>query len=228
MTAVLALGDTAWSDLPDVLRPATEQTVVMTAVSFALSVLIATPIGLLLVVTAPDGLRPNRLINAVVGWVVNVGRSMPFIILLVALIPVTRSLVGTAIGVRGALVPLTVGGVAYFARLAESALREVPRPMLELAEATGATTLQTMRKVLLPEALPGLLSAATVLAVGTLAFSAMAGAVGAGGLGDLAISYGYNRFDNTIMIATVIVLMILVQIIQFAGDLAVRLAGARR
>ncbi|MFN3007435.1 methionine ABC transporter permease [Mycolicibacterium wolinskyi] len=224
----LALGSTPIQELPEVLWPAFVDSLVMTGASFALSVIIGVPLALLLVVTAPDGLRPSRVTNAVLGWVINVGRSLPFIILLIALIPVTRLLVGTAIGVAGALVPLTVGGAAYFARLAEAAIREVPRDVVDVALASGSTLLQTTRKVLLPEALPGLLSAATVLAVGTLAFSAMAGAVGAGGLGDLAIAYGYLRFDNTVMFATVILLVLIVQAIQISGDFAVRLASAHR
>lgn len=225
---LMALGATPINELPEVLWPALLDSLVMTGVSFALSVVIGVPLALILVVTSPDGLRPLRVVYACLGWVVNVGRSLPFIILLIALIPVTRMLVGTAIGVAGALVPLTVGGAAYFARLAEAALREVPDDVVDVALASGSTILQTARKVLLPEALPSLLSAATVLAVGTLAFSAMAGAVGAGGLGDLAIAYGYLRFDNTVTFATVILLIVLVQIIQVCGDLAVRIASAHR
>lgn len=223
-----ALGSTPIAELPDVLWPALVDSLIMTGVSFALSVVIGIPIALILVVTAPDGLRPARLVYTSLGWVVNVGRSLPFIILLIALIPVTRLIVGTAIGVSGALVPLTVGGAAYFARLAEAAIREVPGDVVDVALASGSTLIQTMRKVLLPEALPALLSAATVLAVGTLAFSAMAGAVGAGGLGDLAIAYGYLRFDNTVTVATVILLIVIVQLIQLCGDLAVRFASAHR
>ncbi|OBJ95470.1 metal ABC transporter permease [Mycolicibacterium fortuitum] len=226
--SLVALGSTPVGELPKVLWSALVDSVVMTGVSFALSVLIGIPLALILVVAAPDGLRPSRLVYATLGWVVNVGRSLPFIILLIALIPVTRLLVGTAIGIAGALVPLTVGGAAYFARLAEAAIREVPRDVVDVALASGSTLWQTARKVLLPEALPGLLSAATVLAVGTLAFSAMAGAVGAGGLGDLAIAYGYLRFDNTVMFATVILLIVIVQVIQVCGDLAVRIASAHR
>jgi D-methionine transport system permease protein len=226
--SLMALGATPINELPEVLWPALLDSLVMTGVSFALSVVIGVPLALILVVTSPDGLRPLRVVYACLGWVVNVGRSLPFIILLIALIPVTRMLVGTAIGVAGALVPLTVGGAAYFARLAEAALREVPDDVVDVALASGSTILQTARKVLLPEALPSLLSAATVLAVGTLAFSAMAGAVGAGGLGDLAIAYGYLRFDNTVTFATVILLIVLVQIIQVCGDLAVRIASAHR
>ncbi|CDO31019.1 methionine ABC transporter permease [Mycolicibacterium porcinum] len=226
--SLVALGSTPVGELPKVLWPALVDSVVMTGVSFVLSVLIGIPLALILVVSAPDGLRPSRLIYAALGWVVNVGRSLPFIILLIALIPVTRMLVGTAIGVAGALVPLTVGGAAYFARLAEAAIREVPRDVVDVALASGSTLWQTARKVLLPEALPGLLSAATVLAVGTLAFSAMAGAVGAGGLGDLAIAYGYLRFDNTVTFATVILLIVIVQVVQVCGDLAVRIASAHR
>ncbi|MGH3641716.1 MAG: methionine ABC transporter permease [Mycobacterium sp.] len=227
LTAV-ALGATPIDQLPKVLWPALIESLVMTGASFALSVVIGIPIALILVVTAPDGLRPSRLVYGSLGWIVNVGRSLPFIILLIALIPVTRLLIGTAIGVAGALVPLTVGGAAYFARLAEAALREVPRDVVDVALASGSTLLQTTRKVLLPEALPALLSAGTVLAVGTLAFSAMAGAVGAGGLGDLAIAYGYLRFDNTVTFATVILLIVIVQVIQVCGDVAVRIASAHR
>ncbi|MGV9800103.1 methionine ABC transporter permease [Mycobacterium sp. NPDC003449] len=226
--AAIALGNTPITNLPAVLWPALVDSLLMTGVSFALSVVIGIPIALVLVTTAPGGLRPLRVVYASLGWIVNVARSMPFIILLIALIPLTRLLVGTAIGVAGALVPLTIGGAAYFARLAEAALREVPADIVDVALASGSTLVQTMRKVLLPEALPALLSAATVLAVGTLAFSAMAGAVGAGGLGDLAIAYGYLRFDNTVMSATVVLLIVLVQIIQFFGDLTVRMASAHR
>jgi D-methionine transport system permease protein len=224
----IALGSTPIHELPAVLWPALIDSLVMTGASFVLSVVIGIPLAMILVVTAPDGLRPSRLTYASLGWVVNVGRSLPFIILLIALIPVTRLIVGTAIGIAGALVPLTVGGAAYFARLSEAAIREVPRDVVDVALASGSTLLQTTRKVLLPEALPALLSAATVLAVGTLAFSAMAGAVGAGGLGDLAIAYGYLRFDNTVMFATVILLILIVQAIQLCGDLAVRVAAAHR
>lgn len=225
---VVALGSTPVDQLPNVLWPALADSLVMTGASFALSVAIGIPLAVVLVVTAPAGLRPTPVIHAPLGWVVNVCRSLPFIILLIALIPLTRLIAGTAIGTAGALVPLTVGGAAYFARLAEAAIREVPRDVIDVALASGSTLLQTTHKVLLPEALPALLSAATVLAVGTLAFSAMAGAVGAGGLGDLAIAYGYLRFDNTVTFATVILLVVIVQIIQVSGDLAVRLASARR
>lgn len=210
------------------LWPALIDTLLMTGISFLLSVAIGLPIGVVLHCTAPDGLLPVAWVNVPLGWVVNIGRSLPFIILLIALIPITRALVGTAIGVPGAVVPLTVGGAAYFARLAEAALREVPADVVEVAKASGSNSLQTIRKVLLPESVPALLSAATVLAVGTVSFSAMAGAVGAGGLGDLAIAYGYMRFDTTVTVSTVVLLVVIVQVIQVIGDLSVRISSAHR
>lgn len=150
--------------------------------------------------------------------VVNVLRSLPFIILMIVMIPVTLALVGTSLGVAGAIPPLVAGTAPFFARLAEIALREVDRGVVEAAQAMGATTSQIVRRVLLPEALPGLIAATTVTAVAIVSFTAMAGAIGAGGLGDLAMRYGYQRFQTDVMVVTVVLLLVLVQVLQTAGD----------
>jgi D-methionine transport system permease protein len=150
--------------------------------------------------------------------VVNVGRSVPFIILLVAIIPLTRLIVGTSIGTIAAIVPLTVGCIPFIARLVEGALMEVPDGLLEAAKAMGAKPLQIITKVLLPEALPGILNSVTITLVTLVNYSAMAGAIGGGGLGDVGIRYGYQRFDPTVMLVTVVILVVLVQLIQSAGE----------
>nr|WP_319805840.1 methionine ABC transporter permease [Dactylosporangium fulvum] len=179
-------------------------------------------VGVLLVLTDRGGLLPLRPVNALLGLVVNVGRSLPFIILLVAIIPFTRALVGTTIGTEAAIVPLTVGAIPFYARIVETALREVDRDVIAAARAMGASRTQIVRKVLLREARPGLVAGFTITVVALVGYSAMAGVVGGGGLGDLAIRYGYQRFENEVMIATVVVLVVFVQLVQMLGDLVAR------
>ncbi|WP_424337400.1 methionine ABC transporter permease [Hydrogenispora ethanolica] len=199
------------------------ETLYMVGVSLALSAVFGIPLGVLLVITGPGHIRPNRAIHGTLAALINIGRSLPFIILLVAIIPFTRLLVGTSIGTNGAIVPLTVSAIPFLARLVESALLEVDRGVIEAAQAMGATTGQIIGKVLLAEAKSGLLLGLTITAVSLVGYSAMAGAVGGGGLGDLAIRFGYQRFQPEVMLATVIVLVILVQGVQSLGDW-----GARR
>ncbi|GAL07607.1 methionine ABC transporter permease protein [Photobacterium aphoticum] len=160
----------------------------------------------------------NRNVNRILSVITNIGRSIPFIILLVAIIPFTRFVVGSSIGTAAAIVPLTVGAIPFIARLVEGALLEVPSGLVEAAQAMGATPGQIIRKVLLPEALPGIVNAVTITLVTLVSYSAMAGTVGGGGLGDVGIRYGYQRFDGTVMLITVIMLVILVQAIQSLGD----------
>jgi D-methionine transport system permease protein len=150
--------------------------------------------------------------------IVNILRSIPFVILLIVMIPLTLFVMGTSLGVSGAVPPLVAGAAPFYARLVETALREIPRSTIEAAQAMGATRLQIISKVLLPEALPGLLSGATITAIALVSFTAMAGVVGAGGLGDLAIRYGYQRFQADVMLVTVALLVLLVQFIQWSGD----------
>jgi D-methionine transport system permease protein len=204
------------------------ETAFMVAVSFALTILVGTLLGVLLVVASPGGLRANRAVSSVVGAVVNVGRSLPFIILLIALIPFTRLVVGTAIGPEAAIVPLTVGSIPFYARIVETSLREVERGKLEAAQSMGATGRDLVRKVLLPEAAPGLVAGATLTLVMLVGFSAMAGTIGGGGLGDFALRYGYQRFNTPLLLASVVVLVVLVQLIQSTGDLVVRRMEHRR
>lgn len=211
----------------DLLAQALVETLVMTAASGAISVLLGLPLGLVLVNTAPGGLWESRPTNRAIGAVVNAFRSMPFIILMVALIPLTRLVAGTSIGTTAAIVPLSVAAVPYYARVAQVSLREVDRGLVEAVQAMGGSQLTVMREVLIPEALPGLVSGFTVTLVLLIGASAMAGAIGAGGLGDLAIRYGYQRFNTPVMVAVIVVLIALVALIQAAGDAAARRADHR-
>jgi D-methionine transport system permease protein len=194
------------------------ETLVMTAVSGAISFAVGLPLGFVLVGTAPGGFWENRWVNRIVGAIVNGFRSLPFIILLVAVIPLTRILVGTSIGTAAAIVPLSISGIPYFGRVAEVALREVDRGLIEAVRAMGGGNWTIIREALVPEALPSLIAGFTVTLVLLVGASAMAGAVGAGGLGDLAIRYGYQRFETSVMIAVIVVLIALVALIQACGD----------
>ena len=203
------------------------ETLVMTAVSGAISFAIGLPLGLALVGTAPGGFWENRWVNGSVGAIVNGFRSLPFIILLVAVISLTRILVGTSIGTAAAIVPLSISGIPYFGRVSEVALREVDRGLIEAVRAMGGGNWTIIREALVPEALPSLIAGFTVTQVLLVGASAMAGAVGAGGLGDLAIRYGYQRFETSVMIAVIVVLIALVALIQACGDRLARLVDHR-
>ncbi|UFA51704.1 methionine ABC transporter permease [Deinococcus radiophilus] len=209
------------------LWKATLETLWMVLPSALLAQLLGTLLGVWLHLTRPGGLTPHPALFRVLDATVNVGRSFPFIILMIVLIPLTRALVGTSIGSTAAIVPLTVSAVPFLARLVEGSLREVPTGVTEAARAMGATTRQTVTKVLLPEALLGLLHAFTVLLISLIGYSAVAGAIGAGGLGDLAIRYGYQRFDTPTMVVTVVALLLIVQLVQWLGDRAERRADHR-
>lgn len=212
-----------WNPLTlSILAKALVETMYMVGVAVTLSVLFGVPLGVLLVVTGPRHILERPLLNRVLGAVINVGRSVPFIILMVAIIPFTRLVVGTSIGTTAAMVPLTVAAIPFVARLVESALQEVDRGVIEAAQAMGASPWQIIVKVLLPEAMPGLVLGATITTVSLIGYSAMAGAVGGGGLGDLAVRYGYQRFRGDIMVATVVTLIVVVQVIQSFGDWTAR------
>ena len=198
------------------------ETIVMVGVSGLLSGLAGIPLGVFLRLTDKGGVLQNLPLNQLVGGIVNAARSTPFIILLVAIIPFTRLLVGTSIGTWAAIVPLTLAAAPFVARLVETALREVDAGLIEAAQSMGASTWQIVWKVLLPEALPGIVAGLTISFVSLTGYSAMAGAVGGGGLGDLGIRYGYQRFLPDIMLAVVVVLIFFVQAIQSLGDWAVR------
>ncbi len=203
------------------------ETVLMVLASALFSALIGIPLGVALHVTKPGQILARPRLQVLLGTLVNIGRSVPFIILLVAIIPFTRLIVGTSIGTIAAIVPLTVGAIPFVARLIEGALIEVPFGLQEAAQAMGAKPLQIIQKVLLPEALPGIINAITITLVTLVNYSAMAGAIGGGGLGDVGIRYGYQRFDPTIMLITVVILVLLVQLIQGLGDRLVKYVDHR-
>jgi len=198
------------------------QTIVMVGVAGLIGALLGIPLGVYLRLTDQGSVLENAAANKIVGILVNAVRSTPFIILMVAIIPLTRLIAQTSIGTAAAIVPLTVASIPFIARLVEAALREVDGGLVEAAQSMGATTWQIVWKVLLPEALPGIVTALTITLVSLTGFSAMAGAVGGGGLGDLGIRYGYQRFLPDVMLAVVLILIFFVQIIQSAGDWIVR------
>ena len=209
----------AWFDLNSkLLLNTTGETLYMVAVAGIVGFAIGIPLGVILHITKKGGLMENTTFNSVLGAIVNVGRSVPFLVLMVAIIPVTKLIVGSFIGTTAAIVPLTIGAIPFVARLIEGALIEVPSGLVEAAQSMGATPLQIITKVLLPEALPTILNSVTITLVTLVSYSAMAGTVGGGGLGDVAIRYGFHRYDLTIMAVTVVMLIVLVQIIQSVGD----------
>jgi D-methionine transport system permease protein len=211
-----------WSTLlPELWRAAVE-TLYMVGVAALFTIVFGLPLGVLLVITDRRGILPAPALNRLLAGIVNIGRSLPFIILLVAVIPLTRLIVGTSIGSTAAIVPLTLAAIPFFARVVETAIREVERGLIEAAQSMGATNWQIVTKVLIPEALPSLALGLTITIIGLIGYSAMAGAVGGGGLGDLAIRYGYQRFQTDVMIATVVLLIVLVQGIQMLGDWTAR------
>lgn len=193
-------------------------TLLMLGGSLALTVAIGLPLGVLLYLTAPNQLRPMPKLYAVTSLLVNILRSVPFIILMIVLMPVTYVLVGTKLGIRGAIPPLVIGAAPFFARLVETALREVQPGVIEAAQAMGASTWQIVRRVLLPEARAGIASGITVTAIALVGYTAMGGAIGSGGLGDLAYRYGYLSYKSDYMLVTVVLLIVLVQLLQMIGD----------
>ena len=204
----------------NILLEALGQTLYMTIIATVLATIIGFIIAIILVVTDEKGLRPNKQINTVLGAIINTVRSFPFIILIVAIIPFTRMIVGTSIGVDAALVPLTIGAAPFIARVIESALKEVDRGLIEAAKSFGASDFQIIFKVMIKEALPSIVSGITLSTISILGYTAMAGSVGAGGLGAVALTYGHQRFDTQAMIYTVVTLIIIVQLIQYLGNLA--------
>ncbi|MBK5914075.1 methionine ABC transporter permease [Rhodocyclus purpureus] len=203
-----------WSDI----ALATGETLIMVGASLLFTVLFGLPLGIVLFLTSPRQALANAPIYGVLSLLVNLVRSTPFVILLIVLIPVTVTLIGTSIGVPGAIPPLVIGATPFFARLVENVLREVDRGIIEASQAMGATLPQIVFGALLPETLPGLLAAITVTAITLVSYAAMSGVIGGGGLGDLAIRFGYQRFQSEVMVVTVAILLLLVQALQVLGD----------
>ena len=209
MSSGVAWDDIGWASI---------DTLLMLGGALSLTLLLGLPLGILLFLTSPKKLLSSPRTYASVSFGVNILRSLPFVILLIAMIPVTVLLTGTSLGVAGAIPPLVVGGTPFFARLVETALREVDHGIIEASMAMGASVRQIVTGALLPEALPGIIAAATVTAIALVSYTALSGVVGGGGLGDLAIRYGYQRFQLNVMFITIILLLILVQMLQWAGD----------
>ena len=204
------------------LAYATLETLYMVLVSGFIAVIIGLPLGIILLITRNQGIRQHLLVNKILSALVNIGRSIPFIILMIALIPLTRLMVGTSIGTSAAIVPLAIAAIPFMARISEAALQEVSSGLVEMGQAFAATPAQIIRYILLPEAKPPLMAGITLMLINLIGYSAMAGAVGGGGLGAVAINYGYQRFNLSIMLATIVILVVLVQLIQWLGDMLVR------
>ncbi|MFJ8953732.1 methionine ABC transporter permease [Streptomyces sp. UC4497] len=216
-----------WSEMQPLLSQACWDTFYMVGWSTLIAIVGGLPLGVLLVLTDRGGLLQNAFVNKVIGQVVNIVRSMPFIILMVALMGFTRAVVGTTIGREAAIVPLAIGAIPFFARLVETSVREVDGGLIEAVQSMGGNTWTVVRKVLVPESLPSLISATTTTIVALIGYSAMAGTVGAGGLGDIAIRYGYQRFEANLMWITVAILAVVISLIQFAGDSGARVLHRR-
>jgi D-methionine transport system permease protein len=211
-----------WQEYGTLLGQATIDTLVMVLSSTVIAYVVGIALGVVLKLTEPGGLKAQPALNAVLGWIVNMGRSLPFIILLIILIPFTRAIAGTIVGIRGAIVPLAVCAIPFVARMVESSFSEVHPGRIEAAQSFGASTWQIITKVFLPESLPSLLRGAAITCITLVGYVAMAGAVGAGGLGDVAIRYGYYRYKGGVMIASIVILIIVVQIIQSLFDFIAR------
>lgn len=200
------------------MLPELSKTLFMVSAATVLSSVIGSMLAIILIITYKDGLKPNKYVYQILDTIINIVRSFPFIILLVAIIPFTRAIVGTSIGEKAAIVPLTIAGAPFVARIIEGSLREVDKDLIEAAKSFGASNFQIIFKIMIPEAVPSVISGVTLAIISILGCTAMAGAVGAGGLGAVSITYGYANFDNTIMYGTVLFLIILVQAIQSLGN----------
>lgn len=209
-------------DILELLVKGLWETTYMVAVSGLISALIGIPLGVILVTSDKGHILENLPLNRILGAITNAGRSTPFIILMVAIIPFTRLIVGTSIGTNAAIVPLSIAAIPFVGRIVEAALKEVDHGVIEAAQAMGASPREIISKVLLPEALPSITLGLTLMLISLIGYSAMAGAIGGGGLGDIAIRYGYQRFRADIMLATVIILIVQVQLVQSCGDLLAR------
>ena len=216
MDKILAIFTSAfWVEYGPILADAMSDTLIIVLISTFFAYLLGLPLGVILTITQPHGICPNRSLNCILGGIINIGRSIPFLILMVAIFPFTRLVVGTSVGVRGAIVPLVVSAAPFIARMVETSMAEVDAGVIEAAQSMGASPFQIVWKVYLPESMPSLLLGGAISVVTILAYTAIAGSVGAGGLGDLAIRYGHARRETGVMLVTVILLIILVQIVQF-------------
>ncbi|WP_380170803.1 methionine ABC transporter permease [Kineococcus sp. DHX-1] len=219
--------DTPLAQIPALIAPALLDTLLMVGIVMTIVVLLGVPIGVLVHNLAPGGLFEHRAAHAVLSWVVSTGRSLPFLVLMAALVPFTRFVTGTNIGIRAAVVPMVLAGTAFFARIVENSLRSVPPHLVAVAQASGASPLQVVTSVQLAEATPSIIGGLTINTIAMIEYSAIAGTIGAGGIGYVAVTYGYQRFDHAVMIATIVVLVALVALVQLTGDALARAADPR-
>ncbi len=216
------------SDIMELLLTSTWESLYMVFSSVAIAALFGIPLGILLFVTDKGQVLENSTVNPILSWIVNIFRSIPFVILLIVLLPFTRLIVGKAIGTTAAIVPLSVAAIPFMGRITETSLREVPKGVIEAAESMGASPYQIITKVLVPESLPSIAAGITITTINLVGYSAMAGVIGGGGLGDVAVRYGYNRFRPDIMFYTVAILVVMVQLMQMAGDAFVKQLSKNR
>ena len=215
-------------NLIDLLTPSIIQTIYMVLVSTLAALIIGFPMGISLILTEENGLMENKFIYRILDYIVNISRSIPFIILMILVFPLSRLIVGTTIGTTASIVPLAISAAPFVARLIEGSLKEVDKGVIEAAIAMGSTPFQIVTKILIPEALPSLVSNITITLINLIGYSAMAGAIGGGGLGDLAIRYGFYRFQTDIMLVSVVVIVLLVQGIQYTGNKTVQILNKNR
>lgn len=212
-------------DIPALVLPALLDTLVMVGIVMAIVVLVGIPLGALVHNLAPGGLFENPAMHQSLSWIVSIGRSLPFLILMAAIVPFTRFVTGTNIGIPAAVVPMSIAGIAFFTRIVENALRGVPPTLVGVAKASGASPLQIIRTAQLSEALPSIIGGLTINTIAMIEYSAIAGTIGAGGIGYVAVTYGYQRFDTTVMLATIVILVATVALVQLTGDRLARFAN---
>ncbi|RFA08011.1 ABC transporter permease [Subtercola boreus] len=233
--SVLANNQVPLADIPALVLPALGETLIMVGIVMAIVVVVGIPLGSIIHNLAPGGLFENPPLHQVLSWIVSIGRSLPFLILMASIVPFTRFITGTNIGIAAAVVPMSIAGIAFFTRIVENSLRSVPPSLVRVAKASGGSRLQIIRTAQLAEAVPSLIGGLTINTIAMIEYSAIAGTIGAGGIGYVAVTYGYQRFDNTVMGATIIILVATVALVQVTGDRLVRMttphaatAGGRR
>lgn len=221
--AVYTSNDVPIADIPALIIPALLDTLLMVGIVMAIVSIIGIPLGAIVHNLAPGGVFPRAGLHRAISWIVSIGRSLPFLILMAAIVPFTRFITGTNIGIPAAVVPMAIAGIAFFTRIVENSLRSVPASLARVARASGASPLQIIRTAQLGEAVPSIIGGLTINTIAMIEYSAIAGTIGAGGIGYVAVTYGYQRFDNNVMLATIIVLVTLVSCVQKLGDTLVRL-----
>ena len=219
---VLANAKVPVNELPGLLLPALLDTLTMVGIVMTIVVLVGVPLGALIHNLAPGGLFENPTLHTVLSWIISIGRSLPFLILMAAIMPFTRFITGTNIGIAAAVVPMSLAGIAFFTRIVENSLRSVPPSVVQVARASGGSRLQIIRTAQINEAVPSILGGLTINIIAMIEYSAIAGTIGAGGIGYVAVTYGYQRFDQGVMLATIVILVVTVAAVQLAGDALVR------